>query len=64
MKANNYEKLQQEYNRFVKGLRLANNARENEEILTNPALPDDILQEAVPGNIRKAEHFVAFLRRF
>jgi DNA excision repair protein ERCC-2 len=27
-------------------------------------LPDDILQEAVPGNIRKAEHFVAFLRRF
>jgi DNA excision repair protein ERCC-2 len=27
-------------------------------------LPDDILQEAIPGNIRKAEHFVAFLRRF
>jgi len=31
------------FNRFVKGLRLANNARENEGILTNPALPDDIL---------------------
>jgi len=27
-------------------------------------LPDDLLTEAVPGNIRKAEHFVAFLRRF
>lgn len=26
-------------------------------------LPDDILQEAVPGNIRKAEHFVALLKR-
>jgi hypothetical protein len=27
-------------------------------------LPDDILQEAVPGNIRKAEFFISFLRRF
>lgn len=29
-----------------------------------PALPDDLLKEAVPGNIRRAEHFVAFLIRF
>lgn len=28
------------------------------------ALPDDILKEAVPGNIRRAEHFTAFLARF
>ena len=27
-------------------------------------LPEDLLKEAVPGNIRKAEHFVAFLKRF
>jgi DNA excision repair protein ERCC-2 len=27
-------------------------------------LPTDILVEAVPGNIRQAEHFVGFLRRF
>jgi DNA excision repair protein ERCC-2 len=27
-------------------------------------LPDDMLQEAVPGNIRRAEHFIAFLKRF
>lgn len=26
-------------------------------------LPDDVIQEAVPGNIRKAEHFVALLKR-
>ena len=26
-------------------------------------LPDDLLKEAVPGNIRKAEHFIAFLKR-
>ncbi|XP_039030869.1 general transcription and DNA repair factor IIH helicase subunit XPD-like [Hibiscus syriacus] len=31
--------------------------------LSNPALPDDILKEAVPGNIRKAEHFLHVLRR-
>jgi DNA repair helicase Rad3 len=64
MKVANSEKLQHEYSRLVEGLRIANNVRQNEEILANPALPDDILQEAVPGNIRKAEHFVAFLRRF
>ena len=27
-------------------------------------LPADVLLEAVPGNIRDAEHFIAFLRRF
>lgn len=31
--------------------------------LGNPALPDDILKEAVPGNIRRAEHFLSVLRR-
>lgn len=31
--------------------------------LQNPALPDDILKEAVPGNIRKADHFLHVLRR-
>lgn len=33
-------------------------------MLANPALPPDILKEAVPGNIRRAEHFVGFLKRF
>ena len=32
--------------------------------MSNPILPDDLLTEAVPGNIRRAEHFVAFLKRF
>ena len=27
-------------------------------------LSKDMLDEAVPGNIRKAEHFIAFLKRF
>lgn len=32
--------------------------------LANPVLPEDILREAVPGNIRRAEHFLGFLQRF
>jgi DNA excision repair protein ERCC-2 len=32
--------------------------------ISRKVLPDDLLKEAVPGNIRKAEHFVAFLKRF
>lgn len=32
--------------------------------LASPALPEDIVREAVPGNIRRAEHFVAFMQRF
>jgi DNA excision repair protein ERCC-2 len=31
--------------------------------MANPVLPADVLQEAIPGNIRKAEHFVAFMKR-
>ena len=39
--------------------------RYDRRLLTgNLALPDDLLKEAVPGNIRRAEHFVAFLKRF
>ena len=49
---------------MVEGLRQAQQARDNDELLGNPVLPDHVLQEAVPGNIRKGEHFVAFMRRF
>lgn len=31
--------------------------------LANPALPNDILKEAVPGNIRRADFFLRVLRR-
>jgi DNA excision repair protein ERCC-2 len=49
---------------LVEGLRDANVARDEDTFMANPILPDDLLKEAVPGNIRRAEHFVAFLRRF
>ncbi|WFD30076.1 DNA helicase [Malassezia sp. CBS 17886] len=57
-------KLQDEYTRLVEGLQQQSNAREEETFMTSPVLPSDLLQEAVPGNIRRAEHFIAFLRRF
>ncbi|KAF1835660.1 TFIIH basal transcription factor complex helicase-like protein subunit [Decorospora gaudefroyi] len=64
MKSSDAEKLQNEYAKLVQGLRAADEARNEEAFMANPALPDDLLTEAVPGNIRRAEHFVAFLKRF
>ncbi|KAJ2512815.1 TFIIH/NER complex ATP-dependent 5'-3' DNA helicase subunit [Coemansia sp. RSA 1939] len=64
MKSQNSEKLQDEYEKLVEGLRGALAARDEDMVLANPILPDSVLREAVPGNIRKAEHFVRFLKRF
>ena len=57
-------KLQDEYAKLVAGLQEQDVAREEDQFMTNPVLPDDILKEAIPGNIRRAEHFTAFLARF
>ncbi|XP_033127767.1 general transcription and DNA repair factor IIH helicase subunit XPD-like [Anneissia japonica] len=64
IKETDANKLKREYQRLVEGLRLANEERETDAQLANPVLPDEILQEAVPGNIRNAEHFLNFLKRF
>lgn len=64
MKDSDADKLKDEYAKLVEGLRDADEAREEDAFMSNPALPDDLLKEAVPGNIRRAEHFVAFLKRF
>ncbi|KAL1799486.1 hypothetical protein ACET3X_003523 [Alternaria dauci] len=64
MKSSDAAKLQSEYAKLVEGLRAADEARNEDAFMANPALPDDLLTEAVPGNIRRAEHFVAFLKRF
>lgn len=55
-----------EYRALIAGLQKNATSRDNDDsrILANPVLPADVIDEAVPGNIRKAEHFVAFLRRF
>ncbi|PWY94729.1 DNA repair helicase RAD3 [Aspergillus sclerotioniger CBS 115572] len=64
MKSTDAEKLQNEYSKLVEGLREAEQAREEDQFISNPVLPDDLLKEAVPGNIRRAEHFISFLKRF
>ncbi|KAI3975759.1 hypothetical protein MKX01_023185 [Papaver californicum] len=62
-KATNANRLRAEYNRLVEGLAQRGNLAITDAWLANPVLPDDILKEAVPGNIRKAEHFLNVLRR-
>jgi DNA excision repair protein ERCC-2 len=64
IKKTDAQRLKNEYTKLVEGLRDANAARDEDTFMANPILPDDLLKEAVPGNIRRAEHFVAFLRRF
>uniref|UniRef100_A0A803L7Y4 DNA 5'-3' helicase n=1 Tax=Chenopodium quinoa TaxID=63459 RepID=A0A803L7Y4_CHEQI len=64
-KATDAGKLRAEYNCLVEGLaqeRYLPNP-DGDTWLSNPALPDDILKEAVPGNIRRAEHFLSVLWR-
>lgn len=58
-------KLRAEYDNLVTGLRNSVHADADQEpILANPLLPDDVLQDAMPGSIRSAEHFLSFLNRF
>ncbi|KAF9424517.1 hypothetical protein HW555_000328 [Spodoptera exigua] len=57
-------RLTVEYEQMVEGLRHAAMQRETDAVLGNPILPDDVLNEVVPGNIRNAEHFLSFLKRF
>lgn len=64
MRETDQQQLQDEYEKLVEGLRGVGEARDEDAFMANPTLPDDLLKEAVPGNIRRAEHFVAFLKRF
>ena len=51
---------------MIRGLATATatTATAADTVLANPCLPKDLLQEAVPGSIRRAEHFLSFLRTF
>ncbi|XP_014752139.1 general transcription and DNA repair factor IIH helicase subunit XPD isoform X2 [Brachypodium distachyon] len=62
-KATDASRLNAEYRRLVDGLAQRGNLPISDAWLANLALPDDILKEAVPGNIRKAEHFLTVLWR-
>jgi DNA excision repair protein ERCC-2 len=73
MKKTDKEKLQNEYQKLIEGLREADQAREEDSFMANPGslfpslanlvLPDDLLKEAVPGNIRRGTDLLAPLTR-
>ncbi|XP_053908935.1 general transcription and DNA repair factor IIH helicase subunit XPD [Cuculus canorus] len=63
LKETDAQRLREEYQRLLEGLRQTGAARDTDLFLANPVLPDAILQESIPGSIRTAEHFVGFLRR-
>ncbi|KAF1854881.1 hypothetical protein Lal_00011163 [Lupinus albus] len=52
MRDTDQQQLQNEYEKLVQGLRDADEARQEDAFMANP------------GNIRRAEHFIAFLKRF
>lgn len=61
-KETNAQQLQEEYQKVIRGMPLFA-ASETDALLAAPVVPDSAIQETIPGNIRKAEHFLRFLRR-
>lgn len=65
MKATDSSRLQAEYQNLVNGL-IGQGLLQppaNDAVLGSAVLEPDILQEAIPGNIRRAEHFVTFMKK-
>mmetsp|Transcript_24729 Transcript_24729/g.40945 ORF Transcript_24729/g.40945 Transcript_24729/m.40945 type:complete len:836 (-) Transcript_24729:1236-3743(-) len=65
IKKSDNQRLQQEYQNLVNGLidqGLLQESTNNAGLASN-ALAPDVLNEAVPGNIRRAEHFIGFMRK-
>jgi DNA excision repair protein ERCC-2 len=65
IKASDNERLQQEYRNLVNGLidQGLLDAPSNDQSLASNALAPDVLNESVPGNIRRAEHFIQFMKK-
>ncbi|KAF8821311.1 Dna excision repair helicase [Cardiosporidium cionae] len=58
------QRLNEEYGRLVRGLHASGELdTEMFEHLANPVLPADVMQEAIPGNIRRAEHFLNAMKK-
>mmetsp|Transcript_22971 Transcript_22971/g.44782 ORF Transcript_22971/g.44782 Transcript_22971/m.44782 type:complete len:876 (-) Transcript_22971:153-2780(-) len=78
VEASDAKRLQDEYQSLVSGLFLGNNNNNNSSsssrgggdqkrgegglMMGTPVLSKDILQEAMPGNIRRGRHFLQYLR--
>ncbi len=57
------DKLRREYERLLAGLATAGDQQAAAVLRAGPTLADDELREAMPGNMRKAHHFLGALRR-
>lgn len=66
LKSTNRQRLQEEYDQLVNGLAMARTAQQvGSEVRVQHELtvPGELADEAIPGNIRQAAHFVSFLQR-
>ncbi|ORC88878.1 DNA repair helicase, TFIIH complex, XPD subunit [Trypanosoma theileri] len=66
MKATNRQQLQDEYERLVNGLAMAELARSMDNVRGSvhvPNIPLDIAEESIPGSLRQANHFLTFIQR-
>jgi DNA excision repair protein ERCC-2 len=61
----NANKLRKEYDRLVEGIFAQSSLPIEDQIRPEPVLPEDAqaLVEAMPGNMRRAEHFIGLLSR-
>jgi DNA excision repair protein ERCC-2 len=65
IKASDNQRLQREYQNLVNGLidQGLLDAPTNDQSLGSNVLTPDVLNESVPGNIRRAEHFIQFMKK-
>eukprot|EP01117_Protostelium_nocturnum_P000994 TRINITY_DN11314_c0_g1_i1.p1 TRINITY_DN11314_c0_g1~~TRINITY_DN11314_c0_g1_i1.p1 ORF type:complete len:754 (-),score=196.47 TRINITY_DN11314_c0_g1_i1:105-2366(-) len=65
VKRTDTDRLKREYDNLVEGLARSHLAGHTaaEEMRADPILAKDAIQEVVPGSIRRAEHFVALMKR-
>ena len=63
MKEKDAGRLREEYERLVNGLAESGTLPFNAELMSNPVLPEEILHQAVPGNLRRADNFVKYMRK-
>eukprot|EP00658_Telonema_sp_P-2_P006883 TRINITY_DN12589_c0_g1_i1.p1 TRINITY_DN12589_c0_g1~~TRINITY_DN12589_c0_g1_i1.p1 ORF type:complete len:593 (+),score=180.26 TRINITY_DN12589_c0_g1_i1:151-1929(+) len=61
-KANDEQRLRDEFQTLLRGLSSGGNPTDA-GVFANPVLPPDLLSEAIPGNIKKAQNFISVMRR-
>ena len=56
--------MRTEFNSLLQGLSAGGGANGTDAaVFANPVLPPDLVDEAIPGNIRKAQNFISVMRR-